>query len=76
LNELSVSFTGLKETLSQRTQGNGNGATTQISAFNLQIQEVRVTLGNPAGETAQLQVPQAAAPAATGAAPAAKSAGA
>jgi len=38
---------------------------------------VRVGLSNPpAGEPAQLQVPQAAAPAATAAAPAAKSAGA
>jgi hypothetical protein len=48
-----------------------------ISAFNLQIQEVRVALSNPpVGEPAQLQVPQAASPAATAAAPAAKSAGA
>lgn len=76
LTELSVSFTGLKETLTQGNQSNGTGTTTQISAFNLQIQEVRVTLSNAAGETARLQVPQAAAPAATAAAPAAKSAGA
>ena len=57
LNELSVSFTELKETLSQRTVGNGNGVTAQISAFNLPIQEMRVALSNPAGEPAQLQVP-------------------
>jgi hypothetical protein len=59
LTELSISFTGLNETLSQGNQGNGSGTATQISAFSLQIQEVRVTLSNPAGQTAQLQVPQA-----------------
>lgn len=61
LTELSISFTGLNETLSQGNQGNGSGTATQISAFSLQIQEVRVTLSNPAGQTAQLQVPQAGA---------------
>ncbi|HEV3420982.1 MAG TPA: hypothetical protein VG075_11805 [Candidatus Acidoferrum sp.] len=59
LTELSVSFTGLNGTIPQGNQGNGTGTTTQFLAFNLQIQEVRVTLGNPAGETAELQVPQA-----------------
>ena len=64
LTELSISFSGLNETLTQNNQGNqggGNGTTTQFSAFSLQIQEVRVTLSNPAGQTTQLQVPQAAA---------------
>jgi hypothetical protein len=59
LTELSIAFSGLNGTLTQKNQGNGNGTTAQFSAFNLQIQEVRVTLSNPAGETAQLQVPQA-----------------
>jgi hypothetical protein len=61
LTELSIAFSGLNGTLTQKNQGNGNGTTAQFSAFNLQIQEVRVTLSNPAGETAQLQVPQASA---------------
>jgi len=56
LTELSISFSGLNGTI---TQGNGSGTATQFSAFTLQIQEVRVTLSNPTGETAQLKVPQA-----------------
>jgi hypothetical protein len=62
LTELSISFSGLNGTLTQKNQGNqgnGNGTSAQFSAFNLQIQEVRVTLSNPAGQTTQLQVPQA-----------------
>jgi hypothetical protein len=62
LTELSISFSGLNGTLTQTnqgTQGNANGTTAQFSAFSLQIQEVRVTLSNPAGEPTQLQVPQA-----------------
>jgi hypothetical protein len=76
LNELSVSFTGLNETLTQGNQANGTGTTTQISAFSLQIQEVRVTLSSPTGETAQLQVPQASTANIATPAPASKSAGA
>jgi len=76
LTELSVSFAGLNETLTQGNQGNGNGTTTQVSAFSLQIQEVRVTLSNPAGQTAQLQVPQTATATAATPAPAGKAAGA
>jgi hypothetical protein len=77
LTELSISFSGLNGTLTQKNQGNqgnGNGTTAQFSAFNLQIQEVRVTLSNPTGETAQLQVPQANPVNAATTAPAAKSA--
>jgi hypothetical protein len=73
LTELSVSFIGLNETL---TQGNGTGTTAQISAFSLQIQEVRVTLSNPTGETAQLRVPQANSANAANTSPASKAAGA
>jgi len=76
LTELSVSFAGLNETLTQGNQGNGNGTTSQVSAFSLQIQEVRVTLSNPAGQTAQLQVPQTATATAATPAPAGKAAGA
>ncbi|HET7107370.1 MAG TPA: hypothetical protein VFI38_11215 [Candidatus Acidoferrum sp.] len=76
LTELSISFSGLNGTLTQKNQGSGNGTTAQFSAFNLQIQEVRVTLSNPAGETAQLQVPQAITANAATTTPAAKSASA
>jgi hypothetical protein len=76
LTELSISFTGLNGTLPQGNPGNGTGTATQFSAFNLQIQEVRVTLSNPTGETAQLQVPQANTASAATNAPASKSAGA
>jgi hypothetical protein len=53
LNELSVSFTGLNGALNS---GNTNAPNTQFSTFNLQIKEVQVTLGNSAGQTAQLKV--------------------
>jgi hypothetical protein len=76
LTELSISFSGLNGTLPQGNPNNGNGTTTQFSAFSLQIQEVRVTLSNPTGETTQLKVPQANAETATTTAPASKTAGA
>lgn len=76
LTELSISFSGLNGTLTQGNPGNGNGTTTQFSAFQLQIQEVRVTLSNPAGETAQLQVPQGKPAGVVATATAAKSVGA
>jgi hypothetical protein len=66
LTELSITFTGVKETLNQGGQGNGNAKATQVSAFSLQIQEVRVSLTNPAGQTTQLQVPQATSVTSTG----------
>jgi len=64
LTELSVSFTGINETL---TQG---GNTSQFSAFQLQVQEVRVSLTSPAGQTVRVQspAPSATAPPATAAA--------
>jgi hypothetical protein len=76
LAELSVSFTGLSGTHPQGNSGNGTGTATQFSAFSLQIQEVRVTLSNPTGETAQLQLPQTNTASAATTAPASKSAGA
>ncbi|HKM66676.1 MAG TPA: hypothetical protein VJX70_05875 [Candidatus Acidoferrum sp.] len=78
LTELAISFKGVNETVTQGGQNGGNSTTTQISAFSLQVQEVRVSLTNPAGQTTQLQVPQATgttatAPAAAAAAKAATS---
>jgi hypothetical protein len=74
LSELSVSFTGVQGTLNQSGQNGGAGSATQFAAFNLQIQEVRVSLTNPAGQTTQLQVPQPVAATAAATAPAAKAA--
>lgn len=57
LTELSLRFSGVSETIQS---GKGAAAsTTQISAYNLQLQEVRVTLSNPTtGQVGQLQAPQ------------------
>jgi len=60
LNELSVSFTGLQGTLNQTSANGGASTATSLSAFNLQVKEVSVTLSNPAGQTTQVTVPQAA----------------
>ncbi len=60
LNELSISFKGVQETVNQGTQNGGTSATTTLSAFSLQIKEVSVTLNNPAGQPTQVQSPQAA----------------
>ncbi len=60
LNELSVSFKGVQETVNQGSQSAGTSATATFSAFSLQIKEVSVTLSNPAGQTTQVQSPQAA----------------
>ncbi len=65
LTELSVSFTGINETL---TQG---GNTSQFSAFRLRVQEVRVSLTSPAGQTVRVQSPAPSATAPTTAAAAA-----
>jgi hypothetical protein len=73
LNELSISFKGVQETINQGTRNGGTAATTTLSAFSLQIKEVSVTLTNPAGQTTQVQTPQAAA-APTAAAPVAQAA--
>ena len=60
LTELSLRFSGVNETIQS---GTGAAATTkQVSAYSLQLQEVRVTLSSPAtGQVAQLQAPQPAA---------------
>jgi hypothetical protein len=60
LNELSISFKGVQETVKQGVQNGGAAATTTLSAFSLQLKEVSVTLTNPAGQTTQVQTPQSA----------------
>ncbi len=62
LKELSISFTGVQGTLNQTAQNGGTPTAVSFSAVNLQIKEVRVTLTNPAGQTAQVQAPEPAKP--------------
>lgn len=62
LTEISVKFSGVNETVNSSGQGVGaTGSTTQISAYNLQIQEVQVGLSNAAGQTSYVHAPQLAA---------------
>ncbi|HLK05774.1 MAG TPA: hypothetical protein VKT53_15155 [Candidatus Acidoferrum sp.] len=72
IQQLSINFAGINETVQK------GGNTLQISAFQLQVSEVNLTLNNGAtGQTATIQAPQAATPATTAAAaPIAKSAAA
>ncbi len=70
IQQLSINLAGINETVQK------GGNTLQISAFQLQVSEVNLTLNNSAtGQTATIQAPQAATPATTvAAAPVAKSA--
>jgi hypothetical protein len=65
IQELAINFSGLKGTASGGSaNGNGNGQqgaggnSVQFSAFNLQVEEVRLTLTNNNGQTVQVQAPQ------------------
>lgn len=70
IQELSINFAGVNETAQQ------GGNTLQISAFELQVNEVNLTLNNATtGQTAQIQAPLQTAPNAAGTtAPVAKAA--
>ena len=58
LTELSLRFSGLNETLAPQGQAsNGGSSTVEVSAFNLQIKEVTVSLTSPDGQNVQLQSP-------------------
>jgi hypothetical protein len=61
LRELMIKFSGGQETLTGGANGNGGNSTLQLSAFNLQVEEVNLTLTNNAGQTLQVQAPQPAA---------------
>jgi hypothetical protein len=84
VKELEIKFTGVQETLNagQATaqgggQANGDNSNVQISAFNLQIEEVNLTLTNNNGQALQVHAPNSAANAnATPTAPQAKAAAA
>jgi trimeric autotransporter adhesin len=61
VQELSIKFSGLQETLSQSSAVNGqtSNSSVQLSAFSLQIQEVNLTLANNAsGQSIQLTATQ------------------
>jgi hypothetical protein len=61
LTGISLKFTGFNETIHSPAQTNAALASkTQISAYNLQIQEVQVNLYNVGGQTVQVQSPQKA----------------
>ena len=65
IQELAIKFTGVEGNISQTARHGRNAGGTQFSAFNLQIEEVQITLANGAGQTAQIQAPQAATTAAS-----------
>jgi hypothetical protein len=72
---LSINFTGFNDTLPQN--GGGNGGAIQFCAFQIQVNEVKLTLDNAAtGRTAQNTAPQPAGATAGAAAPLTKSASA
>ncbi len=69
IQKLSIQFAGVNETVQE------GGNTLQISAFQLQVSEVNLTLNNATtGQTAQIQAPQTAASTASVTAPVAKAA--
>jgi hypothetical protein len=68
IQELTIKFSGVNvqetaqananaTTGAQSTQSNTGAATFQYAAFNLQIEEVNLTLVNGNGQTAQIQAP-------------------
>ena len=68
IQELTIKFSGVNvqetaqanangNTGAQSTQSNTGAATFQYAAFNLQIEEVNLTLVNGNGQTAQIQAP-------------------
>lgn len=61
IQELIVRFSTANETLQNGNPASGAGTTIQVSAFNLQIEGVRITFTNHAGQTVQVETPQAVA---------------
>jgi hypothetical protein len=65
IQELVIKFNGVEGTVNSGTtnaagasQQSTGGTTTQFSAFNLQVEEIRLTLTNNSGQTVQVQAPQ------------------
>ncbi|MGB9466340.1 MAG: hypothetical protein WBR10_14620, partial [Candidatus Acidiferrum sp.] len=67
VQELLIKFSGINAQGTTQQSGNTNGGAQsavgnaggnfQVSAFNLQIEEVNLTLVNGSGQTAQIQAP-------------------
>lgn len=59
IQELAITFSGAQESITQSAPtSQGGNSTLQLSAFNLQVQEVNLTLANPAGQQLQVTAPQ------------------
>jgi hypothetical protein len=80
IQELVIKFSGVQESFTQTGSGaQGGNTSVQLSAFNLQVEEINLTLANQAGQSLQVTAPQAAtlqSPAPAAAAAQAKSAAA
>lgn len=57
IDELSIKFAGVEGT-TQLSKNGKNAGTAEFSAYNLQVEEVQITFGNGAGQTAQIRAPQ------------------
>ena len=61
LQELVIKFSGIQESFTQTGSGaQGGNSNFQLSAFNLQVEEVNLTLANEAGQSLQVTAPQPA----------------
>lgn len=60
LNELSITFRNFTGATGAQGPNAAGQPPAQVSGFTLEVQAVTVTLGNAAGQTAQIQVPSAA----------------
>ena len=58
IQELVIKFSGVQESFSQTGSGaQGGNSSVQLSAFNLQVEEVNLTLANQAGQSLQVTAP-------------------
>jgi len=59
---LVIKFSGVQESFTQTGSGApGGNSNVQLSAFNLQVEEVNLTLANQGGQSLQVTAPQTAA---------------
>lgn len=62
IRELVIKFSGVQESFTQTGSGApGGNSNVQLSAFNLQVEEVNLTLANQGGQSLQVTAPQTAA---------------
>lgn len=61
IQDLIIKFSGVQESITQAGTGTqGSNSKVQLSVFNLQVEEVNLTLANPAGQSLQVTAPQPA----------------